>query len=120
MHTRTLWQTAATTDPKNKPYILSSADGAVLLRLKVRQSCLTVDDTTHVLYVVSLLVTVGFAIRVDRRFVHKYMLQRVQAVAPDSGPVTFPLAMHVQYPVKYKGQDTFDFSYQLDIETVAP
>lgn len=69
-------QTAATTDPKNTDYVISSADGAVLLRLK--------------------------------------------AIAPTSGPVTYPLTMHVQYPVKYKGQDTFDFSYNVDIDTVAP
>lgn len=66
-------QTAATTDPANKSYVMSCADGAVLLRMK--------------------------------------------AVAPEAGPVTFPLSMHVSYPAQ---KSTCEFSYDVDIDTVSP
>mgnify|MGYP000005533877 CR=1 FL=1 len=48
------------------------------------------------------------------------VLLRMHAVVPVSGPVIFPLAIHVVYPLKYKGTDTVDFTYNVDIDTVAP
>ncbi len=48
------------------------------------------------------------------------VLLRLWAIAPVSGPLTYPLTVRVQYPAKFKVHDTFDFSYNVDIDTVAP
>ena len=69
-------QTAATTAAENKPFVISCADGAALIRLR--------------------------------------------AIAPGVGPLKYPLKVQVKYPVKYEDRNEFEFSYNVDIETVAP